>query len=316
VASPDLRFGVSLGSYFGLGLDYGDTWMGRYYVQNAELLSLGVNPSVAYKINDWLSVGGGATVLYGKLTQEAAVNNSAPPVRDPNDGKLKINSEDVGYGYNFGVLLEPGKDTRIGITYRSKIDLKFNDIASAVGVTGPIGGRIAEMINSGNIGLGMTVPQAVTVSAYQQLSDQWAVMANVGWQAWSQFGNVSVDLSTPAVTGSRAINAGFDDTWHGALGAHYRIAEPWLLMAGFAYDTSPVKDENRSAALPLDRQIRYATGVEYTVNKDITVGFAYTFVDLGKAKVNQNRGPLAGNLVGEYSTNYVSAYGLNMNWKF
>jgi long-chain fatty acid transport protein len=95
----------------------------------------------------------------------------------------------------------------------------------------------------------MTMPQTITVSGYQQLTDQWAVMANVGWQVWSQFGKVSADLSTPTASASNGIDADFNDTWHGAQGAHYRIAEPWLLMAGFAYATSPVKDEKRSRLL-------------------------------------------------------------------
>ena len=91
---------------------------------------------------------------------------------------------------------------------------------------------------------------------------------------------------------------------------------PWLLMLGFAYDSSPFDNEDRLIALPLDRQIRYATGVEYAVNKDITVGFDYTFIDVGSCKVDQDRGPLAGHINGEFDTNYISAFGLNLNWKF
>ena len=118
-ATPDLRIGLSVGSYFGLGMDYGDSWQGRYYVQNGEILTMGVNPSAGYKVNDWFSVGGGFTVLYGKFKQEMALNTSPLGARNLNDGKLKIDSDDVGYGYNFGILLQPAKETRIGVTYRS-----------------------------------------------------------------------------------------------------------------------------------------------------------------------------------------------------
>ena len=82
VVSPDLRLGVTVGSYFGLALDYGDSWQGRYYVQKAELLTMGITPAVGYKVNDWFSVGGGATILYGKLKQDMAVNTSTPPGRE------------------------------------------------------------------------------------------------------------------------------------------------------------------------------------------------------------------------------------------
>jgi len=141
-------------------------------------------------------------------------------------------------------------------------------------------------------------------------------MANVGWQDWSQFGKIAVDLSNDSIDGGKTVDAGFKDTWHGALGLHYQFAEPWLWQIGFAYDSSPVKEERRSVAMPLDRQYRYATGIEYTYDKDITLGFDYTFIDAGKSEIDQNRGPLAGHIVGDYDTNYINAFGLRMNWKF
>ena len=317
VATPDIRIGLALGSYFGLGLDYGDSWQGRYYVQSAELLTMGVNPTAAYRVNDWFSIGGGVVALYGKLKQDMAVNNRDPLIgADPGDGTLKIDSDDWGWGYNLGLLFQPSKGTRIGVTYRSEVELKFDDVAEASGVTGPILGRISSLINNSSLDMTMKLPQAATVSIVQQVNDRLALMANVGWQDWSSYGKVEVDLSTVSTSGSTTVDAGMKDTWHYAIGAHYRVAEPWLLMLGFAYDTSPVENDKRSVAMPLDRQIRYATGVEYTVNQDVSVGFSYEFIDCGSAKIDQNRGPLAGHIVGEYDTNYINAFGLNMNWKF
>jgi len=34
--SPDWKLGISAGSYLGLGLEYNDTWAGRYYTSEAE----------------------------------------------------------------------------------------------------------------------------------------------------------------------------------------------------------------------------------------------------------------------------------------
>ncbi len=318
VLTPDLRLGVTVGSYFGLALDYGDSWQGRYYVQKAELLTMGVTPSIGYKVNDWLSVGGGATILYGKLKEDMAVNINPPGPRDLPDGTLKIDTDDVGYGYNLGILLQPTKITRIGVTYISKVKLKFDDSAEVdnVPTTAPVWTAIAARVNNSKLDMEWTIPQAVNASLYQQLTDSLAIMANVGWQDWSQFGNIGVDLSSANIDGGKTIDAGFKDTWHGALGLHYRFAEPWLWQVGFAYDTSPVEKEHRSVMMPLDRQYRYATGIEYTYDKDITLGFDYTFIDAGKSEIDQNRGPLAGNIVGEYDPNYINAFGLRMNWKF
>ncbi|MFA9563662.1 MAG: hypothetical protein ACERLM_03000, partial [Acidimicrobiales bacterium] len=44
---------------------------------------------------------------------------------------------------------------------------------------------------------------------------------------------------------------------------HFRPVEKWLLQLGFSYDTSPVDSDDRTPDMPIDRQIRYATGAQY-----------------------------------------------------
>jgi long-chain fatty acid transport protein len=48
--TDDLRLGISTGSYFGLGVDYGDDWAGRYYSTEAEMLTFGINPGLGYRV--------------------------------------------------------------------------------------------------------------------------------------------------------------------------------------------------------------------------------------------------------------------------
>jgi long-chain fatty acid transport protein len=84
---PKLKFGVSAVGYFGLGLEYENDWVGRYYVQEIKLQALGVQPALAYRVTDWLSLGAGVVALYGVLDEKVAVNNIGP---NQPDGKLKI----------------------------------------------------------------------------------------------------------------------------------------------------------------------------------------------------------------------------------
>ena len=64
-----LRLGVALISDFGLNGNYGKTWVGRYYVtQRINSITGKVNPSIAYEVNDWLSVGAGFSFSVGRLT--------------------------------------------------------------------------------------------------------------------------------------------------------------------------------------------------------------------------------------------------------
>jgi long-chain fatty acid transport protein len=314
--TKDLKLGVATGTYFGLGLDYDDSWAGRYYVQEAELITFGVNPSIAYRVNNWLSVGGGFSVVYAELSQKAAINNEGAGDAGFPDGKIGLEDDDIGFGGNAGVLIEAAKGTRFGFSYRSEVELEFKDLAKIEGL-GPT--LTSALTTTGLLGsqadFTITIPQAVMVSAYHELTDKFAIMGNVGWQDWSEFGKTEVTIRS---TNARNFTSDrkFDDTIHAAIGIQYRLSKPWLLSAGFAYDSSPVDNEDRTVDMPLDRQLRYATGLQYEWSKDITLGFAYEFLDAGDADINQTRGPLTGTIAGNYETNQIHLFNINLIWRF
>jgi long-chain fatty acid transport protein len=182
--TPEFKLGFWSGSYLGGALQYEDNWSGRYYAQKAELLTLGAGINGAYKINDWLSIGGGPFVLYGNLEETVALNNLVGQ-----DGRLKFADDEFGVGGMAGVMLEPIKGTRFGVTYTSPVKLDFKDTPTTKNL-GP--GLQALQDDRGlftrRIDLGLTVPQQVMVSAYHELNDRLAVMGNLVWQNWSAFG--------------------------------------------------------------------------------------------------------------------------------
>ncbi|MCK5316205.1 MAG: outer membrane protein transport protein [Anaerolineales bacterium] len=314
--TSDLKLGVTTGSFFGLGLDYDSDWAGRYYVQKAEFLTLGINPGVGYRVNKWLSVGAGFSVIYAELEQKAAINNQVTDGAGTPDGQIKVKDDDIGYGWNLGVLAELREGTRFGVTYRSEVDFNFKDVAKLKGVATNLQNLLDAIgVTGSKVDLEMTIPQAVMVSGYHEFTEKLAVMANFGWQDWSEFGKTSVSVQSQGTTDFTQ-DRNFKDTWHVAIGAQYRFAEVWLYSLGFAYDSSPVDDKDRTPDMPLDRQLRFGTGLQYDWNKDITVGVAYEYLDAGDAEINQQGGPLQGSLEGDYKTNEIHFFNATLIWRF
>ena len=310
--SPDLKFGLGVGSYFGLGLNYSNEWAGKYYVQSGSFTTAAVNPTIAYKIADWLSVGGGVSAVQGKLSERVAVNT----LSEPGDGRLKYDASDVGYGYNLGVLFTLSPQTRVGVTYVSQVNLDFSDEARFKNLDGTVIGaalRASGLMDS-NLKINVNLPAQLAVGAYQALTENLALVGTVNWQNWSRFGQPEISVGS----GNQVTdNLDYQDTYHAGLGVYYRVAEPWLLMAGFGYDTSPTSSSSeRGPLLPLGAAYRYAAGVQYDWSKDLSVGLAYTLIDAGTAKVNKTGGPLKGDLEGEYDTNFIHAFNLNFVYRF
>ena len=302
-----LTVGFGPFSYFGLSEDYGDTWSGRYYMEKGSLLGLTLMPAASFKVNDWLSVGGGLNAMYGYLDGQVAVKNPVPSL---NDGQMKIKNHQWGFGGNAGILIQPRPGTRIGVNYLSQVDLNFS---AAPGFSSNLGALIRPQLN-----LGMTVPQSVMVGIYQELNEQWALMADVGWQNWSQFGEVAIGVNTSTPVGSKDYTAQLhlNDTWHGAIGAQYKASEQWRFTGGFAYDTSAVSDANRSVVLPVGQAYRYGLGAFYKFSQSVDLGAAYELVWTGNMPVNQGAGSYRGQVSGTFNNAYFMFFGVNLNWRF
>jgi len=312
--TQEWKLGVAAASYFGLGLDYNDDWAGRYYVTKAELLTFGVSPTVAYRVNNWLSIGAGPTIIYGSLEQKAAINNAVAEGVPYPDGSIEAEDDDFGFGGIFGVLVEPREDTRFGITYLTEVELEFKDAVTLKNLGPTLSGLLAG-VRGTKVDLDLTIPQMLMASGYHELTPNLAIMANLGWQDWSEFGQTQVTVrTTPTISVTQDRN--FKDTWHVALGTQYRFLEKWLWSVGFAYDSSPVNKKDRTPDVPLDRQLRYATGLQYDWGENVTLGAAYEYLDAGKAKIDQQGGPLQGDLKGDYKRNEIHFINLNLIWRF
>lgn len=304
--NQEWTIGFSMAGFFGLGLDYDSGWEGRYYLDEITLQSVGFQPTVSYKVNDQFSVGAGLTLIYTVFEQKMAINNPGPA----SDGRLKLDDEVTSLQANVGFLYEPNDRTRFGLQYlsESSVDLKTRPDVQGDGLASDALRRINKL------DLGMTMPQSVIFSAYHQINDCWAIMGNVGWQEWSEFGMVDIDAS--AANGNRSVTANrrYKDTWNFAIGAQYQINDQWRLNTGIAYDSEMVDEKNVTLDLPTADSWRYGIGATYTCSESLEFSAGYEIVWYGDIDVDVNRGT-AGNVTGTFEDHAIHFFGFSVNWK-
>jgi long-chain fatty acid transport protein len=317
--SPDLKAGFALAANFGAPVSYDSNWVGRYYVQEATLLGVSMLPSIAYKATDKLSVGANLNVMYAKYYNQVAINNINPA---SGDGQLKLDDNTWGWGVNLGLLYELNARTRLGLTWNSQVDLDFEAPAQfsnlAPGLSTLLGSR---GLLGANVKVGIHVPQQVMGSVFTELGDDWALLGSVGWQQWSKFGQVGIGISDSANPTSLTTDLNFDDTWHAALGAQYRLSKPWRLNFGVAYDSGFQDGSNVSPVLPLNAAWRFGAGADHHADKNFTWGFAAEYIYGGTLDTNQqNATPVAlggrGNVVGSYENAATYVFSIYGNWTF
>lgn len=310
----DEHWSLGLGIYgdFGLALDYDDDWAGRYQVQDSSIIGVSLVPSASYRVNDEWSLGVGLRAMYTMLETEAAIDRAPFGLLDRADGQFSYEDQTWGYGARLGVIHAPRPGMRIGLAYTSPIDLDFDERLDVDG-SGP---PLARLDNS-KLQLDTTVPQTLTLSLYQQLDEQWAALATLNWQDWSEFGEIGVEVDTTAGSAqAQTIDANYKDTWQLALGAQYQATTKLLWNVGVAYDSSAVSDSDRTVMLPMAASWRLGTGATYRLDRDTDLNFSWDLIWFDDMPVEQTKSLSGERLSGEFKDAWVQTLAGNMTWRF
>lgn len=311
--SNQVFLGLGINAPFGLKTEYSNDWVGRYHATMTDMMSVNVNPTIAYKVSDAFSVGAGMSVQYIKVRYDSMIDFGFLLGSPQNsDGSVSNKGDGFGFGYNLGVLVEPTDKTRLGIAYRSRVKHKLDGDANFSGVPAPI--AAGALFKNTGIKADVTLPDTLSFSAYHELHPQWAVMADVTWTNWSLFKEVRIRYDNPSQPDGVTTTI-WNDSWRYSLGLTYAPKPAWKLRAGVAFDQSPVRDpEHRTPRIPCEDRFWTALGVSYAPTKTMTLDAGYVHIFVKDPKVNlqatnTNENRLRGNLIGSFdaSVNIISA---------
>jgi long-chain fatty acid transport protein len=273
--NPKWSFGLALNVPFGLKTEYDVPWRGQLTAIKSEIKTANINPSVAYKVSDKVSIGAGlsAQYLHAELTSCAAVS----PTTCPNTTKLK--ADDWGMGGNAGISVQATPSLRVGAHYRSKIKYTLEGDATFSG--NPAG--------NSNIKADLKVPDSFSFSLFHVLNPQWELMADFTWTGWSSVQQLQVIRTSGPLSGNPLTTLPFqwDDTWRYSVGANYKWSDQTKLRFGVAFDQTPTNDQTRSPRLPDQDRTWVALGVQYKPTKTgiLDVGYAHEFIKNAKVTV-------------------------------
>ena len=302
--SERVRLGFSSTAPQGGGVDYGNDFAGRYQTSKATLAAIALSPSVAYKINKRFSVGAGVSVIYTRFEQNVAINQGAV-VPGAADGKVKIeNADDWGYQPFLGLTAQLSEQALLGVVYRAKMnvnlkgDLNFRNM-------------VVQQPAANDVKLNWDNPQWLEAGLRYSLSDNHHLFMNAGWQDWSEFGERNeVDVNGKVVTLDRE----WDDTWHAGIAfARTKIHQSGYSV-GFAYESSPVKNEHRSFDLPMDEFYKLSASYFWKGNKQLDFSLGSTLYLVGDANIDVTAQEVRA--AGKFDKNYVLFVGGTARYNF
>jgi long-chain fatty acid transport protein len=311
--------GLGVNAPFGLATEYDDDWVGRYQAIKSEVVTININPAIAFKASNTLSVGIGVNFQYieAELTQAidqgslctpilAQLQAAGAPGADPAncaglvpegaDGFAKVGGNNWAGGFNFGVLYEPGNSTRVGVSYRSRIKQQL------IG-DGEFSGTIAQLSPFGifvdtDISASISLPQTASLSAYHDLNNQWSIMADATWTGWSSFDELRIEYDSNQP--DTVVDESWNDSMRYALGVDYRHNNQWTFRGGIAFDESPIpNDEHRTARIPGEDRTWVSLGFGYQMSQTFAIDVGYSHLFIKEPNVDHGTAT-TGTIAGEY----------------
>jgi long-chain fatty acid transport protein len=326
--------GLGVNAPFGLKTEWDASWVGRFDAVTSEVHTLNVNPAVAVKLGDALSLGGGANyqrlkatlsqgVPYGGLAYAGALSAAGPAAAAgilaqlggapglAREGVSQVEGDTWSWGWNAGVALQVGDSTTLAASYRSALK---HDIDGSVTFTGaPRFATVGPLATLGTSLNGRFADGAVTASIELPDTASFAaayegptveLLADWTWTGWSSIQGLIVERRGGSLLSQVPLN--FRDTWRAGIGLNYKLRDAWTLRLGTAYDKTPVQDAYRTPRLPDQSRVWAAIGFQYRLRKAgaFDVGYAHLFVKDGVSLLPNQSSPTApptGNLIGSYA---------------
>ena len=289
--TKDVYVGLGIGAPFGLKTEYDDLWVGAAQATMFEVKTFNINPSVAYRLNDKVSVGFGVNWQRLEANYERARKIAQPTV------PVVLNLDDDAWGWNAGALFTLSPTTKIGLSYRSSMS---HDVEGDLKVNG---------VKAADAHASIKLPDTAILSVAQQLSDRWEMLGDVSWTGWSSIPKVDImNATTGSSVPLQTLDTDFRDTWRVALGATYKYNDAWKLKYGIAYDQTPVKNpETRLVSMPDNDRIWLSLGAQWAPSKSSSLDFGVTYIHVKDSDIDNNQGtsaaPLRGRVIGEYTGN-------------
>lgn len=258
--TDDVWLGLGLTVPFGMGTDYDKGWKGAKRGYTSTILTFDINPNVAWKVNDFLSIGGGISLQYAKAKL------GMKPANIPATGKIDADSWD--WGWNIGLMLQPTDSLRFGLAYRSAIE---HNAEGDFTLSSP------RLNHTCDAEATVKTPDTIMLTSTWEASDRLRISSLIRWAKWSNFKNLTIKNSNTGAALSNVEND-WEDTWLFSVGADYKLNDAWTVRGGVAYEKDPVSDnKNRMAVIPDTDRLWLSFGATWHAAKNFQIdgGFSY-----------------------------------------
>ncbi|HSB63038.1 MAG TPA: outer membrane protein transport protein [Thermoanaerobaculia bacterium] len=269
----------------GLGVPWAnpETFAGRFLNQRVDLRQLAVSAQLAFKLSDWVAIGGGPEIRLTDVQLSrniSAVNPFTQRVVDIAHVSIVSEGTPIRVGLAAGILVKPCERLRLGISYHSHMDVDLEGPADF------------GQISTGNAQFDAAVRQSLPfhreVPARTSIQFPSVTMFGIAYDVtpnltlevdgnyttWKVFDQTVLRIETLP---DSVLTHGWENTWAVRAGLTYRMGSSWV-AGGFIYDQTPQPDADVGPFLPDANRTGGTIGAGIAVSKHFEFQFSSLFL--------------------------------------
>jgi long-chain fatty acid transport protein len=269
--SETVAFGIGVHSPFGLQTKWEnpDNFSGRYISTLADLKSIALNPTVAFKLEDRLAVGVGLDVRFARIALDRRVPVVNPFTQRVVDGaEVNLESDtNTGFGFNVGLLAKPTDTLSVGLSYRHKVNVDFSGTANfePISTGSPeLDVRVRASLPAGSLPLETAIEfPGIASFGFAKVFGDWTFEADVNWYQWSTFDQLQLTFETEPRL-NETIEEDYSDSFQYRFGIERVLNDAWAIRGGYFFDETPSPPESMSPLLPDANRHGFCLGGSWT----------------------------------------------------
>ncbi|MCL4811158.1 MAG: outer membrane protein transport protein [Vicinamibacteraceae bacterium] len=305
---------VGLGLFvpYGLTSEWPLSFEGRFLAYKSMVQAPYIQPTIAYKVNDRVSVGGGFDVVIAKLQLKQRVDLSRQAIpgtpftffnlgvpRGTDFADVDLEGHDLGYGFHLGTLIKANDRVSIGARFMSRVKISTDDgdIRTEQILTGlrtpiplgptipagtPLDALVAPNFQAGarlsdqKVATEITLPDQLVVGVAVQATDRVEVLADYVFVNWSTFDVLEVNGSN----GLESVSyEDYRDTHGIRLGTRIDINDRVTGRLGFVAHSAAAPDQTVTPLLPEAKRTWYSAGLGLKVTEAVHVDAFYIYLN-------------------------------------
>ncbi|MDL2279988.1 outer membrane protein transport protein [Desulfovibrio sp. OttesenSCG-928-G11] len=319
--NDDWFFGIGEFTRYGLGFEYPHEWPGRFNIYEVSLISSSLNPNIAWRATDKLSLALGVEIIYVNLDLKKRVNAAQGRIAGlMAEVDSQITGADAfGVGANIAAHYQFTDQWAVGLQYRSQArvhafgDINFTDINSQQAFDSlpfATGYNFGEQFKDGTAHATVILPDSMAGGVSFTPIPELSFEVGAIWTRWSTFR--SLNIHTPiGVTHSPKH---WKDVWRLNAGAEWEALDWLTLRAGLVYDESPIPQGYEEYLVPTGDRMIYSGGLGFKWGGAWTLDLAYAII---KPKVRRyDRNDQMGVIDSRTENSHTQLFSLSLGYTF